>query len=116
MDVNKLDNNNAGRAPLIELDNRTIALIILGAMAILGFVGIFVVLPMLAQFGLAAEAFALLTDGIGEYFGQPRVIWLGCLVFIMICAGCCLIVIVLGGATLTCSSSTPSQLCRLIMR
>jgi hypothetical protein len=99
---------------VIQLDSRTTALIFLGVMGFLGFIGIFVVLPIIARFSLAIEAFSLLSEGIGEYFGRPRIVMFGCLIIGMLCIGCCCITVALGGALLTCSTSTPSQFCRLI--
>jgi hypothetical protein len=93
-----------------------LAFAILAGFACIGGLLIFFVLPIIGRFSIGVEALSLLIAGIGEYFGNPRVIWLGCLVFLLVTAACCFIVVIIGGSLLTCSTANPSQLCRLVGR
>lgn len=93
-----------------------IAFAILAGLFVLGLIVIFVVFPLLAQLGLFVEAGSLLLAAIGEYFGNPRLVFLGCLVGLLMCVGCCVIVVAVSGSLLTCGTATPSALCNLIRR
>jgi hypothetical protein len=96
-------------------DPRIALAFIAGAFCI-GVVLIFVVLPFLAQISLATEALTLLVSGIGDYFGNTKLVWLGCFVFILVIVACCCLVVGLVGALITCTTANPSQICRFIGR
>ncbi len=89
----------------------TLAVIIVIALAL-----ILVVVPLLTRLSFVVEALSLGIEGLGEYTGHPKLMWLGCLVFVMMCCGCAVLAIVLTGSLITCSSSNPAYLCRLIGR
>ena len=93
-----------------------LAIAILAGMACLGGLFIVFVLPIIGRVSVGFEAISLLITGIGDYVGNPRVVWLGCLVFFLVVAGCCVIIFITVGAFLTCTTGNPSQLCRLIGR
>ena|SRR5689334_7525920 len=93
-----------------------LAIAILAGMACLGGLFIVFVLPFLGRVSIGIEALSLLISGIGDYVGNPRIIWLGCLVVTLLVAACCIIVLVTVGAFLTCTTGNPSQICRLIGR
>ena len=90
-----------------------IFLVAIGCLAVL-FVGI--VFPVLARFTTLFEALTVLMQGLGSYFGNPRLVWLGCFCVVLGVIGCCIVSVVGSAALLTCSTSSPSQLCRLIGR
>lgn len=89
-----------------------VALLIGGAVLML--ILIFTVLPFLAQMSLFVEASALMTEAIGDYFGNPRLINLACLVTVLILVSCCCLVIIGGVAVTTCFTSTPSRICQVL--
>lgn len=93
-----------------------LAIAILAGMACLGGLFIVFVLPFIGRVSIGIEALSLLVTGIGEYVGNTRIVWLGCLVASLLIAACCVIVFVTVGAFLTCTTGNPSQLCRLIGR
>jgi hypothetical protein len=97
-------------------DPSIIAAVFLAGAFCVGALLIVVVLPALAHFSLAVEAISLFVDGLGHYFGQSRLVWLACGVVMLGCIGCCVITIAIGGSLITCNTTTPSQLCRLIGR
>ncbi len=88
----------------------------LGGIVCLGLIILAVVVPLLARFSIWFEALTMAGEGLGEYLGHPRLVWLGCLVVALMLCGCCVLVIVLAGALLTCGQGNTSQLCRLIGR
>ncbi len=92
----------------------TLALLV--GLGCVGMLVIFVVLPLLGRFSVGLEALSLLIEGLGEYFGNTRIVWLGCIVIFLTIMGCCLITIVLGGALITCNTGNPAALCRLVGR
>jgi Na+/proline symporter len=91
-------------------------LIFLAGAACLAALLFVVVLPLLTRFGPVLEALPLLIEGLGEYFGNPRLVWLGCLIIGLTLIGCCILTVVGGGLLLGCFTGNPSQLCRLIGR
>lgn len=88
----------------------------LGAMACLAGVLVFVGVPFILRFTTLFEALSLLVEGIGEYTGNRRVVWLGCAVLALSIVGCCIVTLVVGGALLTCNTSNAVQLCRWLGR
>jgi len=100
---------------LSSTDPRLTVILIAGA-AVIGFILLFVVLPLFGRFSLALEAINLLAEPLGEYVGNPKVALLGCLVVGLILCACCVLLFVGAGALLTCGTSNPSQLCRIIGR
>ena len=96
--------------------NPTNVLIFLAGLGIAAVIVAMVVFPLLGRLSLIIEAGSLLAEGLGEYFGNPRVVWIGCLVVLLTIGCCCCIVVVGAGALLTCGTANPSQLCRLIGR
>ena len=75
-----------------------------------------VVIPFLTRFSRVLEALPLLIEGLGEYFGNPRLVWLGCLIIGLTLIACCVLTVVGGGLLLGCFTGNPTQLCRLIGR
>ena len=102
-------------AQLSSADPKT-TIILLGGAAVVGFILLFIVLPLLGRFSLMLEAINLLAEPLGEYFGNPRVALLGCLVFLLIVVACCVLVFIAAGALLTCGTANPSQFCNLFRR
>jgi hypothetical protein len=88
----------------------------LGGIICAGLVILAVVVPLVMRFSVLLEALTLAGEGLGEYLGHPRLVWLGCLVAALMVCGCGVMVIVLAGALLTCNPDSPAQLCRLIGR
>lgn len=93
-----------------------VSIIILVGLLCIGFFLIFVVLPFVAHVLGIFEALSLLIQGIGEYFGNTTIVWLGCGAIVMILIACAVIPIVLIASTLTCQSTNPSQFCGLFGR
>jgi hypothetical protein len=91
-------------------------LIFVVAMVCLAALFVTVVVPFMARFTLIFEAVTLVVEGLGSYFGNSRIIWLGCLFVGLSLIGCCVITVVIAGALFTCTTNNPSQLCRLIGR
>ena len=75
-----------------------------------------VVMPFLTRFSRVLEALPLLIEGLGEYFGNPRLVWLGCLIIALTLVACCVLAVVGGGLLVSCFTGNPTQLCRLIGR
>ena len=96
-------------------DPRT-SIILLAGLAVVGFVLLFVVLPLVGRVSLFLEAINLLAEPLGEYVGNPKVALLGCLVVALVIAACCVLVFVGAGALLTCGTTNPSQFCHIIGR
>jgi hypothetical protein len=88
----------------------------LGGIVCLGLVVLLVAVPLLTRFSIWFEALTMVGEGLGQYLGHPRLVWLGCLVITLMCCGCVVLVIVLAGALLTCGQGNSAQLCRLIGR
>ncbi len=82
----------------------------------LGILVFFIVIPILVRFTTLLEVWGVIVEFIGEATGNPRLAFFGCLVVGLIVAGCCVISLAVVGAFLTCPTSNPSQLCRLIAR
>ncbi len=97
-------------------NNSTVVVAFLGGIACIVLVVVLVVVPILTRFTGALEALTLLVEGLGEYFGNPRLVWLGCVVAVLTLIGCCVVSVVGGGVLLSCFSGNPGQLCRLIGR
>lgn len=95
-------------------DPRAAALLI--GLICLAAIGLFVIVPALVRFTTWFEALSLLVEGIGEYTGHHRLVWLGCAAVCLGIAACCVVTLALTGALLTCNASNPAQLCRLIGR
>jgi hypothetical protein len=93
-----------------------LALAFLVGMACLGLVFIVVVLPFLGHFSIVLEALTLMLEGIGEYIGNPRLVWLACGVIFLMILGCCCVTVIVAGSLVTCTTSTPAQICNLIRR
>ncbi len=91
-----------------------VSLIVLGGLICLAIVVVVVIVPFFTRFGATLEALSILLEGLGEYFGNPRIVWLGCLIVSLTIIGCCIIAIIGGSALLTCFSNNPVPLCRLI--
>ncbi|MEP7288067.1 MAG: hypothetical protein ABI947_20120 [Chloroflexota bacterium] len=96
--------------------NPTNILLFLGGLGIVALIVVMVVVPLLGRLTLIIEAGSLLAGGLGEYFGNSHVVWIGCVVVILIILSCCCIVVVGAGAILSCGTTNPSQLCRLVGR
>ena len=92
------------------------ALIVLVSLVCLGAIVVLVVVPLLLRFTTWFEALALLLEGVGEFAGHSRLVWLGCVAVVLGIMGCCVVALVVSGALLTCNSGNPAQLCRLIGR
>jgi hypothetical protein len=88
----------------------------LGGIVCLGLIILAVVVPLLTRLSIWAEALTLAGEGLGEYLGHPRLVWLACLVVVLMICGCVVLVIVVAGALLTCNPGNTAQLCRLIGR
>ena len=91
-------------------------LVFFAALLCLGGMVAFIVVPASLRFTTWFEALTLLMEGIGEYTGHHRLVWLGCLALVLGIAGCCVVGLVASGALLTCNGNNPAQLCRLIGR
>ncbi len=100
----------------MQFDSSTIVLAVLAGVACVGVLIITVAAPLLTQFAGLIEALNLLMEGLGEYFGSTRIVWLGCAVIILTVVGCCVVCVVGGGVLVTCFSGNPVQFCRLIGR
>lgn len=95
------------------IDPRLVAIVVL----LIAFVIlVFVVVPVLGRFSLILEAVTLLAEPLGDIFGSQRNVLLGCFVFFLVIAGCCIISFVIVGSLLTCTSANPSSLCHMIGR
>lgn len=88
----------------------------LGGIVCLGLIILVVVIPLITRFSIWFEALTLMGEGLGQYLGHPRLVWLACLVVALMICGCVVLAIVLAGALLTCNPDSPAQLCRLIGR
>ena len=97
-------------------NNSTLVLAFLAGIACIGILVVAVIVPILTRFTGTLEALTLLMEGLGEYFGSARVVWLGCIVIVLTFVGCCIIGVVGGGVLLSCFTTNPGQLCRLIGR
>ena len=86
------------------------------ALICLGILAFFVVIPILVRVTTFLEVWGVIVDFVGESTGNPRLAFFGCLVIGLIVAGCCVISLAVAGALLTCSTSNPAQLCRLVAR
>ncbi len=75
-----------------------------------------VVAPLLTRLSLIFEAISVALEGLGEYTGHPKLVWLGCLVVVMVCFGCAVLAVIVAGSLMTCSSGNPAYLCRLFGR
>ena len=91
-------------------------LLTVGGLIVLGLLIIIIVVPLVGRLSLLIEAFSLLSEPLGDLFGNQRVVLLGCLVLGLVVAGCCVIALVAGSALLTCGSANPSGLCHMIGR
>ena len=96
--------------------NPSTILLVMAALLIIALLALFFITPLLAQFGLGFEALTLLLEGVGDYFGNKRVVWLGCLVVGLAICGCCVVTTAVGGAFLTCLTDQPTRICSLIGR
>jgi len=94
----------------------TTILLFLAVLLVIALLVVFFVTPLLAQFGLGFEALTLLLEGLGDYFGNKRIVWLVCLVVGLTICGCCVVTTAIGGAFLTCFTDQPTRLCSLIGR
>ncbi len=71
-------------------------LLIIGTLCVGAIILIFA-LPLVERFSLYFEAINLLAEGIGEYFNNPGLVRLGCLIAVLMIVGCCIITIVGAG-------------------
>ena len=90
--------------------------IFFGALLCVALVLVVFVVPIMLRFTTLLEAVTLIVEALGSYFNNPRVVWLGCLAFGLCVIGCCAITVIIAGAFLTCSTASPSAICRLIGR
>jgi hypothetical protein len=100
----------------LQVNNGTLVLAFLAGIACLGILVVAVIVPILTRFTGTLEALTFLMEGLGEYVGNARIVWLGCIVVVLTFVGCCIIGIVGGGVLLSCFTSNPAQICRLIGR
>jgi len=96
-------------------DPRT-SLILIGGLIFLGILLIVIVLPILGRVSLLVEVASLLSEPLGEYVGNPRLVMLGCVVLGLAIVGCCVVVVLLGSALLTCNTANPAGICHLVGR
>jgi Na+/pantothenate symporter len=101
---------------LLQVNSSTVVLAFLGGIACIAILVVVVIVPLLTRFAGTVEAVTLLMEGLGEYFGNARVVWLGCVIIVLTFVGCCIVGIVGGGVLLSCFTTNPAQLCRLIGR
>ncbi len=90
--------------------------ITLGIIVAIALVVLVVLIPLLTRLSFIMEAISLMLEGLGEYTEHPRLVWLGCLVLVLTCLGCAVVAVVVAGSLLTCNTSSPAYLCRLIGR
>jgi hypothetical protein len=100
----------------LQFDTSTIVLAFLAGIACLAILIVVVAVPILTQFAGTLEALSMLMEGLGDYFGNTRLVWLGCTVIALTIVGCCVLGVVGGGVLVTCFSGNPVQVCRLIGR
>jgi hypothetical protein len=100
----------------LSSNNSIVVLAFLAGIACIGILVVAVIVPILTRFTGVLEALTLLMEGLGEYFGNPRTVWLGCVVVVLTLIGCCIVGVVGSGVLLSCFSTNPVQLCRLIGR
>ena len=96
-------------------DPRLAVALIVG-LACLGVLVIFVVLPFIGHVSLIIEAGSLMLEGLGEYFGNTRLVYLGCAVVVLTILACCAIVVLILGALITCTAGNPAQICHVLRR
>ncbi len=92
------------------------SLILIGGLIFLGILLIVIVLPILGRLSLLVEVASLLSEPLGDYVGNPRLVMLGCGVLLLVVAGCCVVVLLLGSALLTCNTANPASICHLVGR
>ena len=100
----------------MQFDTSTIVLAFVAGIACLALLVVAVAVPTLTHFAGVLEALTMLMEGLGEYVGSTRLVWLGCTVIALTIVGCCVVGVVGGGVLVTCFSGNPVQLCRLIGR
>ena len=92
------------------------SLIILGGLGVVVVLVLIILLPLIGRLSFLIEAASLLSEPLGDCFGNRRVVLLGCVVLGLVVAGCCIIVVGVGSALLTCGTANPSQFCHMIGR
>jgi hypothetical protein len=75
-----------------------------------------IVVPFIAQLFFGFEIYGMIVEAIGEYTGQPRLVQMGCLLLIAVVFSCCCGAVGITAGVVTCFTSTPAALCRLIGR
>lgn len=90
-------------------------ILIIGGLCV-GVIILFLALPLLERFSLYLEAISLISEGLGEYFGNPGLVRLGCLVFVLMIVGCCIITIVGAGTAISCTTGNTAAICSLFRR
>ena len=96
-----------------SVDPRLVAIAVLSGILL---IVLLVVLPLVGRLSLIVEAITLLSEPLGDLFGNQRNVLLGCAVVFLMVAACCIITFVGVGALLTCSTANPSGLCHMIGR
>ena len=92
------------------------SLILLGGLIFLGILLVIIILPILGRLSLLVEVVSLLSEPLGDYVGNPRLVILGCGVLLLVIAGCCVVLLLLGSALLTCNTPNPASICHLVGR
>lgn len=92
------------------------SLILLGGLIFLGILLVVIILPIVGRLSLLVEAVSLLSEPLGDYVGNPRLVILGCIVLGLLLLGCCVVALLLGSALLTCNTANPAGICHLVGR
>ena len=81
-----------------SLDPRLVAILVLSGILL---VVLLVVLPLVGRLSLIVEAITLLSEPLGDLFGNQRIVLLGCIVLFLTIAACCIITFVIVGSLLS---------------
>ena len=77
---------------------------------------IFVVIPFFLRWTERIEAISLLVGAVGEYIGNPGLVWLGCGVAVLVCIGSVAVAVLVTLSLATCGTVHPVQLCSIVGR
>ncbi len=97
-------------------NDQIVTLLILGALACVGLLFIIFGLRFFGRLGEFLEAGSVFMEGLTEYFGQPRLPALCCMMGAITLLGCCVLLVALVLTGVSCFSANPASLCRLIGR